>query len=95
MARGALADGAHTLIAAAPLSEIVDDGWPIDPGRVLGALISLHLLEAAATPPSGEGSRDALRDLMDAVSQRARERGLTEDILQEILAEAEAARREE
>jgi hypothetical protein len=32
---------------------------------------------------------------MDAVSQRAQERGLTEERLQEILAEAEVARRVE
>jgi hypothetical protein len=63
--------------------------------RVLGALISLHLLEAAAALSSGQGSRDALRALMDAVSQRAQERGLTEELLDEILAEAEAARRED
>jgi hypothetical protein len=53
--------------------------------RQLEALVSLHLLEAAT-------SRQSLRELMDSVSQHAQERGLTEEILQEILAEAEEAR---
>jgi hypothetical protein len=42
-----------------------------------------------------ETSREALRALMDTVSRRAQERGLTEEILQEILAEARAADRVE
>jgi hypothetical protein len=56
--------------------------------RTLEALVSLQLLEAS-TP------RQSLRELMDTVSQRAQERGLTEEILQEILKEANEARREE
>jgi hypothetical protein len=83
-----------TVEVDAEAARVFNDATP-ERRRVLGALISLHLLEAAATLPSGEGSRDALRALMDVVSQRARERGLTEELLQEILAEAEAARREE
>jgi hypothetical protein len=38
-------------------------------------------------------ARRELGELMDAVSQRAQERGLTEDLLQEILAEADGAER--
>jgi hypothetical protein len=56
--------------------------------RTLEALVSLQLLEAS-TP------RQSLRELMDAISQRAQERGLTEEILQEILKEADEARRAE
>jgi hypothetical protein len=56
--------------------------------RTLEALVSLQLLEAS-TP------RQSLRELMDIVSQRAQERGLTEEILQEILKEADEARRAE
>jgi hypothetical protein len=53
--------------------------------RKLEALVSLYLLEAAT-------SRQSLRALMDTIGQRAQERGLTEELLQEILAEAEEAR---
>jgi hypothetical protein len=56
--------------------------------RTLEALVSLQLLEAS-TP------RQSLRELMDIISQRAQERGLTEEILQEILKEADEARRAE
>ena len=56
--------------------------------RTLEALVSLQLLEAS-TP------RQSLRELMDTVSRRAQERGLTEEILQEILKEANEARRAE
>jgi hypothetical protein len=56
--------------------------------RTLEALVSLQLLEAS-TP------RQSLRELMDIFSQRAQERGLTEEILQEILKEADEARRAE
>jgi len=52
--------------------------------RTLEALVSLQLLEAS-TP------RQSLRELMDIISQRAQERGLTEEILQEILKEADEA----
>jgi hypothetical protein len=52
--------------------------------RKLEALVSLHLLEAAT-------SRQSLRELMDTISQHAQERGLTEDLLQEILTEADEA----
>ena len=41
--------------------------------RTLEALVSLQLLEAS-TP------RQSLRELMDIVSQRAQERGLTEEM---------------
>ena len=40
-------------------------------------------------------SRETLRALMDSVSHRAQELGLTEERLQEILVEARAAAREE
>ena len=56
--------------------------------RTLEALVSLQLLEAS-TP------RQSLRELMDTVSRRAQERGLTEEILQEILKEANEAWRAE
>jgi hypothetical protein len=56
--------------------------------RTLEALVSLQLLEAS-TP------RQSLRELMDIISQRAQERGLTEEILQDILKEADEARRAE
>ena len=56
--------------------------------RTLEALVSLQLLEAS-TP------RQSLRELMDSISQHAQERGLTEEILQEILKEADEARRAE
>jgi hypothetical protein len=56
--------------------------------RTLEALVSLQLLEAS-TP------RQSLRELMDTISRRAQERGLTEEILQEILKEANEARRAE
>jgi hypothetical protein len=56
--------------------------------RTLEALVSLQLLEAS-TP------RQSLRELMDTISQRAQERGMTEEILQEILKEADEARRTE
>jgi hypothetical protein len=56
--------------------------------RTLEALVSLQLLEAS-TP------RQSLRELMDIISQRAQERGLTEEILAEILKEADEARRAE
>ena len=56
--------------------------------RTLEALVSLQLLEAS-TP------RQSLRELMDTVSRRAQERGLTEEILQEMLKEANEARRAE
>jgi hypothetical protein len=56
--------------------------------RTLEALVSLQLLEAS-TP------RQSLRELMDIISQRAQERGLTEEILQEILKETDEARRAE
>lgn len=51
--------------------------------RKLEALLSLQLLEAGApgTP---------LRDLMRMLSQRAQERGLTEEKLQELLADETA-----
>ena len=54
--------------------------------RTLEALVSLQLLEAS-TP------RQSLGELMDIISQRAQERGLTEEILQEILKEADEADR--
>jgi hypothetical protein len=54
--------------------------------RTLAALVSVHLLEAS-TP------RQSLRDLMESISQRAQERGVTEEIVQEILTEADEARR--
>jgi len=56
--------------------------------RALETLVSLQLLEAS-TP------RQSLRELMDIISQRAQERGLTEEILKEILKEADEARRAE
>lgn len=48
--------------------------------RKLEALLSLQLLEAGA--PGAP-----LRDLMGMISERARERGLTEERLQELLAD--------
>jgi hypothetical protein len=48
--------------------------------RKLEALVSLQLLDAAKPSLS-------LRELMDVISQRAQERGLTEDQLQELLAD--------
>ena len=48
--------------------------------RKLAALVSLQLLEAAHSTLS-------LREVMDAIGQNAQMRGLTEDRLQEILAE--------
>lgn len=56
--------------------------------RALEALVSLQLLEAS-TP------RQSLRELMDIVGQRAQEHGLTEELLQELLKEADEARRAE
>src|SRR5262249_33951976 len=50
--------------------------------RKLEALVSLQLLEAMTPTLS-------LRELMDEISQRAQERGLTEELLQEILKEAD------
>ena len=49
-----------------------------DERRKLEALVSLQLLEAAKPGLS-------LRELMRLISQRAQERGLTEDQLQELL----------
>jgi hypothetical protein len=54
--------------------------------RKLEALLSLQLLEVADPKVS-------LRELIDAVGQRAQERGLTEELLQEILKEADEANR--
>jgi hypothetical protein len=54
--------------------------------RKLEALLSLQLLEVA-------DPKSSLRELMDAVGQRAQERGLTEERLQEILKEADEADR--
>jgi hypothetical protein len=51
--------------------------------RKLEALLSLQLLEAATPSVS-------LRDLMRRISQRAQERGLTEDQLQGLLDDAHA-----
>lgn len=48
--------------------------------RKLEALVSLQLLDAAKPNLS-------LRELMDLISQRAQERGLTEDQLHELLAD--------
>ena len=48
--------------------------------RKLAALVSLQLLEAAHSTRS-------LREVMDTIGQHAQERGLTEERLQEILAE--------
>ena len=48
--------------------------------RKLAALVSLQLLEAAHSTLS-------LREVMDTIGQHAQERGLTEQRLQEILAE--------
>jgi len=46
--------------------------------RKLEALISIQLLEATR-------SRDSLKELMNRISRKARERGLTPEILREIL----------
>jgi len=54
--------------------------------RTLEALVSLQLLDAMTPTLS-------LRELMDEISQRAQERGLTEELLQEILKEADEADR--
>ena len=54
--------------------------------RKLEVLVSLQLLEVATPTMS-------LRELMDAVGQRAQARGLTEARLQELLAEADEADR--
>ena len=54
--------------------------------RKLEALVSLQLLDAMTPTLS-------LRELMDEISQRAQERGLTEELLQEILKEADEADR--
>ncbi len=51
--------------------------------RKLEALLSLQLLEAGAPGTS-------LRDLTRTLSQRAQERGLTEEKLQELLADESA-----
>ena len=48
--------------------------------RKLEALLSLQLLEAGAPGMP-------LRDLMRMIGQRAQERGLTEEMLQELLAD--------
>ena len=52
--------------------------------RKLAALVSLQLLEAAHSTRS-------LREVMDTIGQHAQERGLTEERLQEILAEIDEA----
>jgi hypothetical protein len=54
--------------------------------RQLAALVSVQLL--AVSPPI-----QRLRELMDAVGQRAQAHGLTEERLREILAEADEADR--
>lgn len=82
-----------TIEVDAEAARVFKDASP-ERRRVLEALISWRLLEAAAAFPSDEGSREALRTLMDTVSHRAQERGLTEERLQAILAEAKAHRRE-
>jgi hypothetical protein len=46
--------------------------------RKLEALVSIQLLEATR-------SKDSLKELMSGISRKARERGLTPEILQEIL----------
>jgi hypothetical protein len=46
--------------------------------RKLEALVSIQLLEATR-------SKDSLKELMSGISLKARERGLTPEILQEIL----------
>jgi hypothetical protein len=68
-------------------ARVVKDASP-ERRRALETLVSLYLLEVAAPQMS-------LRDLMDAVSQQAQARGLTEERLQEILREAHEARRAE
>jgi hypothetical protein len=52
--------------------------------RKLAALVSLQLLEAAHSTLS-------LREVMDTIGQHAQERGLTEERLQDILAEIDDA----
>lgn len=46
--------------------------------RKLEALVSIQLLEATR-------SKDSLKELMSGISRKARERGLTPEILQEML----------
>lgn len=46
--------------------------------RKLEALVSIQLLEATR-------SKDSLKELMSGISRKARERGLTPEILREIL----------
>jgi hypothetical protein len=48
--------------------------------RKLEALLSLRLIEVAA-------SKESLRDVMDEISKKARERGLTPETLQALLDE--------
>jgi len=48
--------------------------------RKLEALLSLRLMEAAR-------SKESLLEIMDEISRKAQERGLTPDILQAILGE--------
>ena len=48
--------------------------------RKLDALISLHLRRAMQ-------SKQSLREVMDSISQKAKERGMTQDVLEQILNE--------
>jgi hypothetical protein len=74
-----------TIQVDAEAARIFENATP-DEQRKLAVLVSLQLLEAARSTPS-------LRELMDSIGQRAQERGLTEERLQEILAEGDAAER--
>ncbi len=65
-----------------PAARIFESASP-EERRKLEALLSLQLLEAGAPGTS-------LRDLMRTLSQRAQERGLTEEKLQELLADESA-----
>jgi hypothetical protein len=91
--------GGRSLMATEPITIEVDaaaarvfnDASP-EGRRVLGVLVSLQLLEAAA---SHQDPRESLCELMDVVGERAQERGLTEERLREILRESEEAQAEE
>lgn len=74
-----------TIEVDAAAARIFKDASP-EERRKLEALVSLQLLEAA-TPST------SLREVMDVISERAQERGLTEEILQDILREIDEADR--
>lgn len=74
-----MATEAITLHVDAEAARIFKTASP-DERRKLEVLVSLQLLDSAKPNLS-------LRELMDLISQRAQERGLTEEQLRELLAD--------